>query len=75
MDQYAFAKDSNVFSASVESLRARGIPLIVENIKKEYYERIGDAPNPTPAEDTVVVEDVVEATETVVEPKKKSKKK
>lgn len=71
MDQYAFAKDSNVFSASVESLRARGIPLIVENIKKEYMSRIGDVE----VEPVVSEETVPEAAVAEDAPKKRSRKK
>ena len=66
MDQFAFAKDSNVFSQAVESLRVRGIPLIVENIEKEYNLRIAG---------TEVDETATKEAEQVEAPKKRGKKK
>lgn len=35
-----FAKDRNVFSASVEALRKEGVDLTDENIEKEYNRRV-----------------------------------
>ena len=66
----SFAKDSHIFSQSVEALRSTGVALTEGNIKAEYKRRGGEVPVEieTPVEDTPTVEEI--ATTVVEKPKR-----